>query len=286
MTDSRDEDLSKLRKEVRVLTRRLDQCQRNRKELGFVKDKLDHVLVREEEARREIERKTLELFELNESLEAERRRSADLLESLLPTSVVSELREQGHVEARVLECATVVFSDFVNFTEMAARMAPADIVAALDHMFSHYDQIAIHHELEPLKTMGDSFRCVGGVLPSTSGSCHTTGAVKAALEMIRATEAHAAFLAPSGSRWQLRVGIHTGPLVSGLVGQSKLTYDVWGETVNLASRFKEASEAGKVNVSQAAAAACKDVFRFRTRGLIDVKNRGPMEMLFVEDGLA
>lgn len=284
MTDSRDEDLSKLRKEVRVLARRLDQCQRNRKELGFVKDKLDHVLVREEEARREIERKTRELSELNARLDAERRRSAELLESLLPASVVSELRDRGRVEARVWECATVVFSDFVNFTEMAARMAPADIVAALDHLFSHFDQIVVRHELEPLKTMGDSFRCVGGILPSTSGCCHVTGAVKAALEMIHATEEHSDFLAPAGMRWQLRVGIHTGPLVSGVVGQSKLTYDVWGETVNLASRFKEASEAGKVNVSQATAAACKDAFRFRSRGRIDVKNRGPLEMLFVEEG--
>jgi class 3 adenylate cyclase len=281
VTDARDAELSKLRKDLRVVARRLEQCQRNRKELGYLKDKLDHVLVREEEARVEIERKSTELAELNARLETERRRSDDLLQNLLPSSIVRELREHGRVEARIAETATVLFADFVHFTDMAKRMAPADIVAALDHMFSLFDPIATGHDLEPLKTMGDAYRCVGGLFshPCDRGP---VAAVQAAIEMIEATRRNEHHLAPAGTRWQLRVGIHTGPLVSGLVGHSKLTFDVWGETVNLASRFKEASEAGRVNVSRATANACEGAFRFASRGLVEVKSRGRVEMLFVE----
>jgi class 3 adenylate cyclase len=283
VTDARDAELSKLRKDLRVIARRLEQCQRNRKELGYLKDKLDHVLVREEEARIEIERKSTELADLNARLEAERRRSDDLLQNLLPSPTVRELREHGRVEARIAESATVLFADFVHFTDMAKRMAPADIVAALDHMFSLFDPIATGHDLEPLKTMGDAYRCVGSLFSlSSDGRGGPVATVRAALEMIAATRRNERHLAPAGTRWQLRVGIHTGPLVSGLVGHSKLTFDVWGETVNLASRFKEASEAGRVNVSRTTANACGGAFRFASRGLVEVKSRGRVEMLFVE----
>lgn len=283
MSETLDRENSALRKEVRVLTRKLEQCQRNRRELGYVKDKLDHVLVREEDARVEIERSRAEVVALAERLEAERSKTEAFLESLLPSSIVAELREKGRVEPRVSSCATVLFADFTDFGSLAMKLPPADLVGALDSLFSAFDQVADRHGLEPLKTLGDSYRCVGGLFAEDGGCVdHASQAVEAALQMIAAAREYSRAMSRPDLPWALRVGIHTGPLVSGLVGRRKVNFDVWGETVSIAARFKELGEGGRVNVSRTTADACMDRFFIEPRGWLEVKHRGPMEMFFVD----
>lgn len=282
MTDDRDAELSKLRKELRIMVRRLDQCQRNRKELGYLKDKLDHVLLREEEARLEIEQKRAELVELNERLSMERKRSIALLESLVPIPIAQQLRESGKTQTCIASRSTVLCADLVDYSTIAQRMAPQDIVAALDLLFSQYGSVAVRNGMEPLRSTGGLFRCVGGLFASEPNEQHIArAAVNTALEIIETTRQHACYLTPQGMSWHLRVGIHAGPVVGGLVGDHRLSFDIFGETVELAWALCQASEAGRVHVSREVARACDGVFDVVARSPASDKDGNPVEMYWV-----
>ncbi len=208
----------------------------------------------------------------------ERNRSEVLLRNILPVSVADELRRNGRTTPVHYDSATVVFTDFVGFTSQAAVMSPIHLVDHLDRHFRAFDQIIAAHGLEKLKTIGDAYMFAGGI-PAASKD-HAENCVRAAL-VIR----DYMLTQDTGSAWPIRIGVHTGPLVAGIVGENKFSYDVWGDTVNVASRLETAGEAGQVNISDETYRLVRGQFDCTDRGSIAVKNRGEMRMWFVQGEL-
>ena len=165
----------------------------------------------------------------------------------------------------------MLFADIVNFTRIAAEMSPAKTVALLNELFSDFDLLVEGLGVEKIKTIGDSYMVVGGVpLPVDD---HALRCADMALAMVEVVDA---FNARSGQKWQIRIGMHTGPLVAGIIGSKKFAYDLWGDTVNIASRLESHGEAGIVQVSQATADLLKKNFKLEKRGPVKLKNRGEM----------
>ena len=222
-----------------------------------------------------------ELETKNEEIEAERQRSEDLLLNILPAAVASELKETGFAKAHSFQKATVLFTDFKNFSRIAAQLSPEELVKDLDHCFRNFDRIVDKHGLEKIKTIGDSYMCAGG-LPATDDA-HPANVVKAALEMQKFLRKWNQERKAAGKpKLEARIGIHTGPVVAGVVGERKYAYDIWGDTVNIASRMESSGEAGRVNVSETTYALTKEQFKFTSRGKIPAKSIGEVEMFFVE----
>ena len=214
------------------------------------------------------------------TLEEQKARSDRLLLNILPEAIAEELKENDRVVPCYYDFATILFTDFAGFTRLAEQMAPKALVDQLDQYFSAFDEIAERHRLEMLKTIGDSYMCVGGV-PETNRS-HVVDACLAALEM-------QAYMASANRQrekmrlppWELRVGLHAGPVMAGVVGRRKFSFDVWGDAVNVAARMVSAGEAGKTNVSVSVFNRLKELFDFDRRGSIEAKNKGALDMSFV-----
>jgi adenylate cyclase len=187
---------------------------------------------------------------LYSELDAEKEKTERLLRNVLPTQVAQELKEKGQVEPVQFESATVMFCDFIGFTRVAASMAPRDLLQELDICFTQFDIIIAVYGLEKLKTIGDSYMCVGGV--PIVNKTHAQDTARAAMEM-RAwmRERQAAKEREGIPYWDTRIGIHSGPLIAGVIGTQKFEYDVWGNTVNTASRLETACPPGEIAVSQA-----------------------------------
>ena len=253
--------------------------------------RLSHQVVSQLEYRRsllELRQTMSDLKVAQRALEAERARSEDLLLKILPSSVAEELKEHGHVTPRFYDSATIMFADFEGFTHLAERIEPRGLVDQLDQYFSAIDQIAERHRLEMLKTIGDAYMCVGG-LPELNRS-HPVDATLAALEILdymeRMNRQRERLRLP---RWELRIGIHTGPVMAGVVGRRKFIYDVWGDAVNVAARMEAAGGAGRVNVSESTCHRVKSLFEIEPRGTIEAKNKGELSMFFltrIKPGLA
>jgi class 3 adenylate cyclase len=214
--------------------------------------------------------------ELNEA----RRQSDELLLNILPKNIADELKQSGRVEAIEHDCVTVMFTDFKNFTRIAPLLTPYELIGELDYCFSKFDEISSQHNIEKLKTIGDSYMCAGGIpIPNKS---HPIDVIEAALKIQafmeqRKTEKEQA----KQPYWDIRIGIHTGALVAGVIGSQKFAYDVWGDTVNTASRLESASDPGKINISRATYERVKEQFKCDYRGKIGVKNKEPLDMYFV-----
>ncbi|WP_210465726.1 adenylate/guanylate cyclase domain-containing protein [Rufibacter roseolus] len=207
-----------------------------------------------------------------------------LLLNILPVEVANELKETGAATPRFYESATVLFTDFVGFTSIAEGLSPNELVSELNNCFLAFDTIVEKNNLEKIKTIGDAYMCAGG-LP-VSNQTHAVDAILAAIEiqehMKRVNEARASHgLVP----WSLRIGIHTGPLVAGVVGRKKFAYDIWGDTVNLASRIESSGEGGKINISETTFEAVKEWFSCLYRGKVPAKNKGEVDMYFVQSKL-
>lgn len=217
---------------------------------------------------------------LTQNLNQERRKSDRLLRSVLPEAVAQELKQTDRVQPVDYESATVLFTDFVGFTQIAESFTPQELIEELDSCFSQFDRIARKHKLEKIKTIGDAYMAVGGV-PLTNQT-HAVDCVLAALEIegvvdqLRAKE-----MAENRPYWQIRVGIHSGDLVAGIVGREKFSYDVWGDTVNTASRLESSGVAGRINISSVTYELVKDFFECEYRGKVPAKNKGEFEMYFV-----
>ncbi len=221
---------------------------------------------------------------LAQNLNQERKKSDQLLRSVLPETIAQELKRTERVQPIHFESATVLFTDFVGFTQIAENFTPEELVAELDDCFSQFDRIAEKYGLEKIKTIGDAYLAVGGI--PVANQTHAVDCVNAALE-IREVIEHLRVREMTDNRpyWQVRIGVHTGDLVAGVIGREKFAYDVWGDTVNTASRLESSGEAGRVNISSATYKLVKDHFDCEFRGRISAKNKGAINMYFVNSPL-
>lgn len=222
-----------------------------------------------------------QLEEKNAAISAEKQRSETLLLNILPLAIANELKTKGAASARHYDRATVLFTDFKGFSKIAQQLPPNELVEALDYAFKAFDDIIVRHGLEKIKTIGDAYMCAGG-LPGVDEN-HPKEVVQAALD-IQAFLHHWNHTRQQAGQpaFEARIGIHTGPLVAGVVGFKKFAYDIWGDTVNIASRMESSGQAGRVNISDATYALVKPHFRCQPRGFVEVKNIGEVEMYFVE----
>ncbi len=213
-------------------------------------------------------------------IESEKSRSDNLLRNILPEETAQELKEHGKVKARRFDSVSVLFADFKGFTRLSERMSPEELVSSVDYYFSQFDKIIEKYGLEKIKTMGDAYMCAGGLPFPEQG--HAVRITEAAFEMAAFVEEVCRRDDGSIACFELRIGINTGPVVSGVVGTKKFVYDIWGDTVNIAARMESNSEPGRINISENTFQQISHVFKCTSRGKIDVKNKGMMDMYFVD----
>ncbi len=223
-------------------------------------------------------------------IEKEKERSDSLLLNILPAEIAEELKENGKAEARDFELVSILFTDFKEFTEASEKLTAKELVEEINVCFEAFDAICDKYQIEKIKTIGDAYMAAGGLPVPTEDS--VTNTVLAALEMQNfITQRQAEKKSNKELAFQMRVGVHSGPVVAGIVGVKKFQYDIWGDTVNTASRIENSCEAGKVNISQSTYELLQNTpntstgtgpkFTFESRGKIEAKGKGEMEMWFV-----
>ncbi len=209
-------------------------------------------------------------------LEHEKQTSERLLLNVLPGPVAERLKQGEGVIVDRFDHVSVLFADIVGFTAMSAQRSPEEMVTMLNDLFSQFDRLADIHLLEKIKTIGDAYMVVAGVPQPSAG--HARDIARMALDMIRVLEDYAAKV---GSQLDIRVGIHTGSVVAGVIGTKKFIYDLWGDTVNTASRMESHGVPGKVHVTQAVYEALAGQFVFEERGTMEIKGKGAMKTYFL-----
>jgi len=228
-------------------------------------------------------KKQLEIItNLTSDIQKQKEQSEKLLLNILPYEVMEELKNTGEAKAKAFTMVTVMFTDFKDFTTISEKVSAELLVNELHTCFSSFDGILQKYKIEKIKTIGDAYLCASG-LP-VSNYTHAADMLHAAFEirnymLQRKIEKEAKGEVP----FELRIGIHTGPVVAGIVGIKKYAYDIWGDTVNIASRMEQNSEAGKINVSGNTYDLVKDKFKCEHRGKIEAKNKGMFDMYFVEN---
>ncbi len=207
----------------------------------------------------------------------EKQKSEELLANVLPKNTANELMARGKATSKKYRMATVLFSDIQGFTKIAEHLNPETLVDQLDSVFFYFDQIVGKFNIEKIKTIGDAYMCAGGI--PEKNRTNPVEVVLAALEMQRHMED---MKKSKESLWDLRIGVHTGSIIAGVVGQKKLSYDIWGDTVNTASRMESSGEPGKINISGETYEYVKDFFICEYRGKMPVKYKGEIDMYFVK----
>jgi len=220
------------------------------------------------------------LKKMHQQIVKEKQKSEDLLLNILPESIAGELKESGKTTPCRFDIATVMFTDFQGFTRYSENHSPEELVKLVDHYFRAFDQIVKKHNIEKIKTIGDSYMCVAGIPDSNEN--HATNMIRAAFEF-REFVNNEAFQKQNLNQTflRMRIGIHSGPLVAGVVGSRKFSYDVWGDTVNIAARMEQSGEPDGINVSESVYELVKNEFEFIYRGEVEAKNKGRMKMYFV-----
>ncbi|NND80128.1 MAG: tetratricopeptide repeat protein, partial [Maribacter sp.] len=212
-------------------------------------------------------------------IEEERDRSDSLLLNILPEDTATELKKYGKVEAKKFDAVTVLFTDFKGFTHYAENLDPKELVDRVGFYFSKFDDIMEKYGLEKIKTIGDAYMCAGGIPYTTKD--HALKMVRASMEILEFVKETKKQAATDQIHFDIRVGINTGPVVAGVVGSKKFSYDIWGDTVNVASRMESMSESGKINISKSTYELIKSEYDCEYRGEIEAKNRGKVKMYFV-----
>jgi adenylate cyclase len=216
----------------------------------------------------------------NKIITEERNRSESILLNILPSDAAQELKENGYVEAKKFEKTTVLFTDFKEFTKAAEATTPEHLVKSLDYYFTRFDEIVSKYGLEKIKTIGDAYMCVGG-LPIVNDT-NPADTVRAAIEMMAFVEQVNQERPEGILPFEMRLGINTGPVVAGVVGTKKFQYDIWGNTVNVASRMENSSVPGKINLSENTYHFVKNDFDLVYRGEIESKDGNKLKMYFIE----
>ena len=210
----------------------------------------------------------------------EKARSEELLLNILPYETAQELKEKGSANAKLFEEVTVLFTDFKGFTQVAEQLSPQELVAEIHYCFKAFDLIMERYRIEKIKTIGDAYMAAAG-LPVENKS-NPEAVVSAALEIQQFINQYSIERKQAGKHaFEIRIGIHTGPVVAGIVGIKKFQYDIWGDTVNIASRMESSGEAGQINISQSTYTLVKEHFICVHRGKIEAKNKGQIDMYFV-----
>lgn len=212
----------------------------------------------------------------NKRIALEKHKSDELLLNILPQEVAEELKEKGSTSAQQHSNVSVLFTDFVNFTQASEKLGVEELVRELNINFTAFDRIMEKHGLEKIKTIGDAYLAVSG-LP-TNNPDHAQNAIRAAKEIIEFIDARRI---GNNKALEIRIGIHSGPVIAGIVGVKKFAYDIWGDTVNTAARMEQSSEKGRINISKTTYEMAKDTFTFEPRGMVETKGKGQLEMYFV-----
>ncbi|GAB2495418.1 adenylate/guanylate cyclase domain-containing protein [Algoriphagus taiwanensis] len=227
-------------------------------------------------------RRYLFIKKSNHLIQKEKERSEKLLLNILPSEVAEELKEKGYSEAKYFEKATVIFTDFADFTKKAQHLTAKELVNELNVCFKKFDEIIVSHGLEKIKTIGDAYMAVGGL----HGKSEVVTVINCALEMKEfINQRNNNPDLPNRAKFDMRVGINTGPVVAGIVGTRKFQYDIWGDTVNTAQRMEATCELNKINISENTYQEIKDLdeLEFCYRGELEVKGKGKLKMWFVAE---
>ncbi len=239
-----------------------------------------HLVEEMQEAKRDAEIAEKIALMAQKEMEQEKIKSDQLLLNILPEEIARELRENGSTAPVHYKSVSVMFTDFKGFTQIAETMTPNELINELDSCFSYFDSLMDRFKLEKLKTIGDSYMCAGGI--PIINNTHPVDAILAALEIQAVmNEAKKLRLSMDLPFWELRLGIHTGSLIAGVIGEKKFAYDVWGDTVNIASRMEASGTPEMVNISKSTYEIVKDFFHCEYRGKIPAKNKGYVEMYYV-----
>jgi len=213
-------------------------------------------------------------------VENEKKKSELLLLNILPEETAKELKDNGKVQAKKYESVSVLFTDFEGFTKYSENLSPEELVESVNYYYSKFDEIMDKYGLEKIKTVGDAYMAAGGLPFPTSD--HALKLVMAAFEIANFVKEAKKCDPDNMTRFDIRIGINTGPVVAGVVGTKKFAYDIWGDTVNIASRMESNSEPGKINISDNTYQLIKEDFNCTYRGEIEAKNKGKMKMYFVD----
>jgi len=228
----------------------------------------------------ELRRRLIDLDQAQAELAAEKARSDALLLNVLPGPIAEELKRNGKVAPRYTPAATVMFADMASFTRLTERMAPAQLIDLLDQYFSMFDEIVTRHGLEKVKTIGDAYMAVAGV--PEANRLHAIDSCLAALELQAAIQRMKSQREKSRlPALEARIGLHSGPVIAGVVGKRRLTFDIWGDAVNIAARMESNGAPGRVNISETVAGTVGALFELEPRGDIDAKNKGALKMYFL-----
>lgn len=222
-----------------------------------------------------------EMAHKNYLIAEEKKKSDELLLNILPEEVMHELKAHGKTQAKNYAKATVLFADIKNFTGISEQLSPEDLIEGLDSYFERFDKVIEKYGIEKIKTIGDAYVCAGGV--PTQNESNPYFVVQAALDFrYEIDKLRRERTAQGKVPFEFRIGIHTGQLVAGVIGVKKFAYDIWGDTVNMAARMEQTSEAGKINISGTTYDLVKDKFACVHRGKVGAKNKGELDMYFVE----
>ncbi|MDX2072077.1 MAG: adenylate/guanylate cyclase domain-containing protein [Haliscomenobacter sp.] len=229
----------------------------------------------------QVDKATIVIRKQKEEVEIAKKQSDELLLNILPEEVAEELKTKGAAEARLFDAVTVLFTDFKGFTQLSEQLSAIELVKEINLCFSMFDQIIHKHGIEKIKTIGDAYMAAGGLpIPNKS---HAEDVVKAAVEIQHFMQEYKQTKLQQGELFfELRIGIHTGPVVAGIVGTKKFQYDIWGDTVNTASRMESSGEIGKINISGTTYDLVKTLFQCSHRGKVYAKGKGEIDMYFVD----
>ncbi|UWP90905.1 hypothetical protein K3X13_15515 (plasmid) [Aliiroseovarius crassostreae] len=264
---------SEAEREILRLKRRLERSQLRRAELEHL---IDTGQSFQRRVLAEVETAKAELEKLHAQLQKEQRRTEKLLHSIMPETVAHELRQNGGVVPRRFENATVMFADFVGFTAHAETLDPMILVQILDQYYSEFDRIAAKHGVEKVKTIGDAYMCVAGLSDDVASADRMLQAAQNCLTYVKTVRPFG--ITEDMPLWQIRIGINSGPVSTGVIGQDRLSFDVWGDTVNLAARLVRASHVNSMLLSESTFELLRRSNAFRSDGQIDVRGRGPVNI--------